>query len=98
MFERLPSGQTRPLSFSFEGAALKGQEGDSVATALLANGITDFRATVPSGAARGPFCLMGACFDCLVEIDGRPNRQACLLKLRDGMRIRRQERGRQLAP
>ncbi|OOY44644.1 sarcosine oxidase, partial [Solemya velum gill symbiont] len=32
----------------------------------------------------------GVCFDCLVEIDGKPNRQACMIKVAEGMRIRRQ--------
>ena len=32
------------------------------------------------GAPRGPFCMMGVCFDCLVEIDGLPNRQACMTR------------------
>jgi predicted molibdopterin-dependent oxidoreductase YjgC len=34
--------------------------------------------------------MMGVCFDCLVEIDGVPNRQACLESVREGMRVRRQ--------
>jgi predicted molibdopterin-dependent oxidoreductase YjgC len=38
---------------------------------------------------RGTFCLMGVCFDCLVEINGRQNVQACLTVVEDGMRIRR---------
>jgi len=35
--------------------------------------------------------MMGACFDCLVEIDGVPNRQACMTPARDGMRVKRQD-------
>ena len=34
---------------------------------------------------------MGVCFECLVEIDGRPNQQACQAIIRDGMQIRRQQ-------
>ena len=34
--------------------------------------------------------MMGACFDCLAEIDGIPNRQSCMVEVRHGMRIRRQ--------
>jgi sarcosine oxidase subunit alpha len=30
---------------------------------------------------------MGVCFDCLVTIDGQGSRQACLTRVRDGMRI-----------
>jgi|TARA_B100001146_G_scaffold23443_1_gene17809 NADH dehydrogenase/NADH:ubiquinone oxidoreductase subunit G len=32
--------------------------------------------------------MIGNCFDCLVEIDGETNLQACLVTVRDGMRIR----------
>jgi predicted molibdopterin-dependent oxidoreductase YjgC len=34
--------------------------------------------------------MMGVCFDCLVEIDGVANRQACMIEVRDGMRVKRQ--------
>ena len=34
--------------------------------------------------------MMGSCFECLVEIDGQPNRQACLTIVREGMDIKRQ--------
>lgn len=60
----------------------------NVAAALLANGMSACRASAVSGASRGPFCMMGVCFDCLVEIDGVPNVQACMTPVRDGMQIR----------
>jgi predicted molibdopterin-dependent oxidoreductase YjgC len=34
--------------------------------------------------------MIGHCFECLVEIDGVGNRQACLTLVREGMRVRRQ--------
>jgi predicted molibdopterin-dependent oxidoreductase YjgC len=77
------------LCLSFDGQPIDTKAGDSVAAALLAAGITSFRTTPVSGAPRGPWCLMGVCFDCLVEIDGEANRQACLVEAADGMHIRR---------
>ena len=80
----------RPVChLSFEGQPLEAKAGDSVAAALLATGITQFRTTPATGAPRGPWCLMGVCFDCLVEIDGQANRQACLIPVAEGMGIRR---------
>jgi predicted molibdopterin-dependent oxidoreductase YjgC len=38
--------------------------------------------------------MMGVCFDCLVEIDGVGNRQACLTLVADGMQVRRQRGAR----
>ncbi len=61
---------------------------DSVAAALLAASISCFGRTAVSGAPRAPFCMIGNCFDCLVEIDGETNLQACLVTVREGMRIR----------
>ena len=70
----------------------------AVAAALLATGVRRFRATPVSGAARAPYCMMGACFECLVEIDGVPSRQSCLIPVADGMRVRSQEGASDLPP
>jgi len=64
------------LSFEFEGRKLEARVGDTVATALLACGVEFTRSTPVSGDPRSPFCLMGACFDCLIDIDNVPNQQA----------------------
>jgi predicted molibdopterin-dependent oxidoreductase YjgC len=74
----------------FEGRALRAQPEESVATALLANGITTTRTTAVSGAPRGAYCLMGACYECLAIVDGRGGMQTCLTPVREGMRVERQ--------
>lgn len=76
------------VEVSFNGAPLSLPEGMNLAAALLASGVEVFRHTPVSGAPRAPFCMMGACFDCLVEIDGVV-RQACMLEVTDGLQIRR---------
>ncbi|WP_456305762.1 (2Fe-2S)-binding protein [Falsiroseomonas oryziterrae] len=86
----MPEAARPALRFTFEGEAVEGREGDSVAAALLALGHAATRDTAVSGAPRGPYCMMGVCFDCLVTIDGVGNRQACLVPLRAGMDVRRQ--------
>jgi hypothetical protein len=94
-FRRLPDDRPE-LRFTFEGRPLLAREGDSVAAALLANGCGPFRATPLSASPRAPWCMMGVCFDCLVEIDGVANRQACLVPLAEAMRVRRQHGARRL--
>ena len=89
MFRRLPDPAAQ-VAFEFEGTPLEAHEGDSVAAALLVNGVLAFRTTPVSGAPRGPWCLIGNCHECLIEIDGEPNRQACMTEVRAGMRVRRQ--------
>ena len=96
VFRRVES-EAPALRFSFEGRPLEARAGDTVAAALLAAGVLQFRDTPVSGAPRGPWCMMGACFDCLVEIDGVASRQACLTPVADGMRVRRQRGARAVA-
>ena len=72
-------------------------EGVSAAAAALLAGIASLRDTPVGGVGRGPYCLMGVCFDCLAEIDGVANRQSCMVAVRPGMRIRRQH-GRRAIP
>ncbi|MER8376113.1 (2Fe-2S)-binding protein [Mesorhizobium sp. M1396] len=74
----------------FDGQAISCQAGESVAAALLAAGVDHFRTTPVSGSPRLPFCMIGNCFDCLVEIDGKSDRQACLSIVADGMIVRSQ--------
>ena len=80
---------------AFDGQPLDLPEGANLAAALLAAGVTAFRHTPVSGAPRGPFCMMGACFDCLVEIDGTV-RQACMIEVAEGMVIARPRAGETL--
>ena len=73
---------------TFSGTELMLCEGANLAAELLASGITPFRHTLKSGAPRNPFCMMGACFDCLVEIDGIIQ-QACMIEVRKDMVVER---------
>ncbi len=84
------------LRFTFDGREMTGRAGDSVAAALLAGGVLRFRDSAVAGAPRGPFCLMGVCFECLVEIDGQGNCQACMVPLAEGMTVRSQSGGPQV--
>jgi predicted molibdopterin-dependent oxidoreductase YjgC len=90
LFRIPPSSAVEIVTITFDGLALEVPAVINVAAALLTHGIRDFRSTAVSGASRAPFCMMGVCFECLVEIDGVPARQSCLIPVRDGMDIRRQ--------
>ena len=94
MFERLPGIPAEPIRFLFEGEEVSAFEGESLAAALLAAGVRDFRETAVGGAPRGPYCMMGVCFDCLLVVDGEPNVQACMVEAREGMRVARQSGAR----
>lgn len=94
MFRRLPDAGGEAVAVTIDGKPFAARAGDTVAAALLAAGIAACRETPVSGAPRGPFCMMGVCFDCLVEIDGQGNRQGCMERVRPGMRIATQRGGR----
>lgn len=94
VFRTLASGDQ--VHISVDGRAIDVPAGASVAAALLSAGVTRTRSTPISGAPRAPYCMMGVCFECLVQIDGQPNRQACLVTVREGMQVRTQEGARAL--
>ncbi len=85
MFARLPD-VAADVPVHIDGVLHYARDGDTIAAALLAAGIVACRVTPVTGAPRGPFCLMGACFDCMVEADG-VRVQACMTAVAAGMRI-----------
>jgi sarcosine oxidase subunit alpha len=97
MFRRLqPDAAGRTVTLTIDGRDVKAHEGDSVAAAMLAAGISHCRTTPVSGSPRAPYCMMGVCFDCLVAIDGVGNRQGCLVRVREGMQVELQLGKREL--
>jgi len=90
--------EARRVPVRFAGETLHLPEGANLAAALLAAGVTVLRHTPVSGAPRAPYCMMGACFDCLVEVEG-VIRQACMMEVVEGLEIARpHEEGRHGTP
>lgn len=85
-FTQLEPPKGRAVALQFDGQTISANEGEMLAAALLRAGVGVFRQTPEKGSLRGPFCMMGACYDCLVVIDG-VTRQACMTPVRDGMTI-----------
>jgi predicted molibdopterin-dependent oxidoreductase YjgC len=81
-----PAGE--PIGFLFEGQPLNAFSSDTIAAALLAAGVRTFTVTEVSGDARGGFCFLGRCADCLVIVDGQANQRACITPIRAGMDVR----------
>lgn len=90
MFKRLHEPKAGWVTVEIDGETVRVAAGQTVAAAVLVQGVGACRTTPVSGAPRAPYCLMGACFECLMEIDGVPNRQACQVQVAEGMVIRRQ--------
>ncbi|MDR3519103.1 MAG: FAD-dependent oxidoreductase [Azospirillaceae bacterium] len=80
-----PAAET--VDFTYDGQRFTGIAGETIAAALAAHGIIEFRHT-RNGGRRGLYCGMGACFDCLVTVDGKASQRACLTKIAAGQQIR----------
>jgi sarcosine oxidase subunit alpha len=59
--------------------------GSTVAVAVMLAGIACRRSV--SGEQRSPLCGMGICFECRVEINGRPHCRSCQILARPGMEV-----------
>ena len=98
--EAQPEGPARALraclAFTFDQPDIL--EAHSRAAAVLLAGLPAIRETPVGDTPRLPYCMMGICFDCLAEIDGVANRQACMVTVEPGMRIAAQRGARQARP
>jgi D-hydroxyproline dehydrogenase subunit gamma len=97
MFRPRSEAHRPSVAVTVEGRRTTVPVGASAAAAVLAAGFDSIRETA-GGSERPPYCLMGVCFDCLAEIDDVPNRQSCMVEVRDGMRICRQIGARRIHP
>ena len=85
----------KKVEFYFEGQRMWGYEGESVAAALIANGVHIFRYSKREKRPRGFFCAIGRCASCNMVVDGVPNVRVCVTPLKEGMRVEVQKgRGR----
>ena len=81
-----------PVSLTVNGVAVTACAGETLAAALLANETIIFNRT-QSGQARAPFCNMGTCFECQVQVAWRGSStfrwlRACVTPVEDGMAVR----------
>jgi len=77
----------KKIQIVVDGASMDAFEGETVAAALLAAGITKFRLTRNHKHPRGIYCGMGVCYECLVRVDGVDNVRACMTPVADGMKV-----------
>ncbi|RKE84659.1 (2Fe-2S)-binding protein [Rhizobium sp. AG855] len=99
MFSKLNvTDDRKSLSITIDGDDVMCREGDTVAAVVMLHAARPYRHSILSGSERAPFCMMGICFECLVEIDGVPNQQGCLRGVESGMRIRRQVANASMSP
>ena len=97
---RIRSGTVRPqpVTFTFDGVALEAYPGETLAAALIASDVRGFRRDL-RGELRGPYCNMGTCFECVLEVRDRMAAgsgvagdwytvRACLMRVHAGLEVR----------
>lgn len=78
------------VRITFDEKPLEVPAGISVAAAVLGHAhVWQTCINKVDNTVRAPYCLMGVCFECLMEINGEQNVQSCLVTVQDGMTVRR---------
>ena len=89
MFKSLASSSAEVV-IEIDGVEVTVPAGVSIAAALLYLDRIPTRSSPVNDAPRAPFCMMGICFECLVEVDGEPNQRGCQRQVEAGMKLRLQ--------
>ena len=86
---RLRDAARPRIALRLDGAPIEAQRGDTLLAALLAAGAGHLRESEFGDGPRAGFCLMGACQDCWVVVEGLGRVRACATLAEDGMEVRR---------
>lgn len=78
------------IAFIFEGKEVYGFQGDTIASALHALGITTLSYSIKEHRPRGFYCAIGNCASCNMVVNGVPNVRTCITPLEQNMSVERQ--------
>ena len=78
------------VEIKLDGKTIQAKKGEMISAALIANEIRINRYTVKREEARGIFCGIGQCTDCVMVVNGKPNVRTCVTPVKDGMIINTQ--------
>ena len=76
-----------PVEFDFDGRRVRAFRGDTVASALYAQGARVFSRSFKYHRPRGLLCCSGNCPNCLVTVGGEPNVRACTRPVEPGLNV-----------
>lgn len=77
-------------SLTYRGKTYQGVAGDTVATALYANGVRIFARSLKYHRPRGLYSLDGECSNTMMDVDGIPNMRTENTLLKNGMVVKEQ--------
>ncbi len=75
----LPVPQRAQIDFYWNDEKLTAFEGETIASALIANGVNIFNQHPKDHAPQGIFCANGQCAQCMVLVDGKPEKSCMTL-------------------
>lgn len=81
----------KEISFIYNGKKLKGYEGDTIASALHAEGVKVLSHSEAYNRPRGFYCGIGNCSSCYMEVNKKPNIKVCVEPLKEGMIVNTQQ-------
>jgi len=79
--------RAKVIRFTFDGKPVEAYEGDTVGSALYADGRRTFSRSFKYHRRRGLLCCAGQCPNCIVAVDGAPGARACTEPVREGMKV-----------
>lgn len=82
----LPVPAEAAVSFCWKGQPMKARAGETIASALFANGVRVFGHHKKDGAPLGIFCANGQCAQCSVIADGL-SVKSCMVRVTEGMKV-----------
>ena len=82
----------KKLPFTYQKKKLVGEEGDTIASALHAAGVTTLTKSLKYNSPRGFFCGIGKCSSCLMRVEGIPNVRTCIAPLKEGIVVEMQDK------
>ena len=79
--------RSKVIRFTYDGKTVEAFEGDTIGSALYANGQRTFSRSFKYHRRRGLMCVAGQCPNCLCAVDGNPGARACTEPVREGIKV-----------
>ncbi len=79
----------KKIRFIFEGMEVEGLEGDTIASALIAHGVTTMAYSIKKQRPRGFYCAIGNCASCEMNVNGIAHVRTCITPLEEDMIVNR---------
>lgn len=78
------------VTFTHDGVEMTAYAHETIAAALLANGVCVCRESISQARPRGFFCGIGRCSSCNMIVNGIPNVRTCVTRVAQDMIVETQ--------